>query len=318
MTQHTALSGQAQGLSVELTPETADPNGELRLVALVPDCGRDIRGRRVAFRDADGAEIGRAVISVSELGSWRTDPLAIVAPALSGTHRMKAVLLAAAPGADGDPAEAAVLDFELPVAAHRVGAVIWDVPGAVEQGGEIRARIGLHCAAGCCAAGWHFRVDDAEGCLVAQGRTGPTPWPGTDGLFHADLTLPVPDAEGAAHWTVVATAAAGAAQPHAEGRATIRTRITAPAGCKVRVIATDARTGAPLARARVVAHPYRTLAGADGQAELALPPGDYTLFVSGGRHFPFKTPLSLRAGAEITVEAALQEDRELTQADIWA
>jgi hypothetical protein len=65
----------------------------------------------------------------------------------------------------------------------------------------------------------------------------------------------------------------------------------------------------------VVVHPYKTLTDEHGMAQVRVPAGAYTLFVSGKQYFPFRRDCDVKA--DITIRADLAVDRELSDADIW-
>ena len=78
----------------------------------------------------------------------------------------------------------------------------------------------------------------------------------------------------------------------------------------------DAETSAPIARAKVVAHPFQTFTDAGGRAELRLPSGPRRLFVSGPDHIPYQVEGDVTEDIDIT--AALDRDKPITEAEIWA
>ena len=68
--------------------------------------------------------------------------------------------------------------------------------------------------------------------------------------------------------------------------------------------------------ARVVAHPYRAVTDARGVATLRVPAGEYRLFVSGKGAVPFRFDGEVKT--DTTIRAALVQDVELSDADIWS
>jgi hypothetical protein len=72
----------------------------------------------------------------------------------------------------------------------------------------------------------------------------------------------------------------------------------------------------PVEGAKVVLHPYKTFTDERGMAEVSVPRGEYRLFVSGKKHFPFKSDCDVQT--DLTIRAELALDLELTDADIWS
>jgi hypothetical protein len=201
------------------------------------------------------------------------------------------------------------------IAAHPIALTVWDVPPVLEPGAAFRITLGLKCPCGCDARGWAYQVSDAEGRVMAQGRTGSDPWPGTTGLYHATADLVAPDMTGPQDWTVTALVP-DHPTPHAARSLPLRLNLQPWPEVTLRIVAVDAVTGAPVPGARVVAHPYRTLTDADGLAELHLPRGPRTVFVSGAPYFAYKTVGTIEA--DMTLTAEMHVDRGFSDADAWA
>ena len=278
-------------------------------------------------------------------------------------------------------------------ASGAVRVVVWDVPAAIERGKRFTVRIGLTCPDARRSDGWRVEVRDHEGGSRATATVGEEPWPGTDALYHAEVALVAPEAEGLYTWeaTVVTGAAAatgdrsatggtaepggvaatggaaepgrvatpggaaepsgavepdgaaggpqvdelggvqeprGAAEPdeaaepggvadaHTGGRARFGVRVVSAPACRVTVVALDAASRTPVEGARVVAHPYRAVTDQRGMAELQVPAGEYRLFVSGRGSIPFRFDGAVTA--DTTIRAELEQDQELSDADIWS
>ena len=247
--------------------------------------------------------------------------------------------------------------------------VVWDVPAVIERGRRFTVKIGLTCSEARRPHGWQVEVRDHEGGSRATAAVGEEPWPGTDALYHAEVALVAPEAEGLYTWeaTAVTGAAAapgarsatgGAAEPsgvavsggpaepgrvattggvaessgavepdgavepgeaadaHTGGRARFGVRVVSAPSCRVTVVALDAASRTPVEGARVVAHPYRAVTDERGMAELQIPAGEYRLFVSGRGCIPFRFDGAVTA--DTTIRAELEQDQELSDADIWS
>ena len=221
--------------------------------------------------------------------------------------------------ASGDPTEDAE---DKP---HETRVVVWDTPAAIERGKRFAVRLGAACS-GCRPDGWRVEVRDHEGERRATATLGEEPWPGTDGLYHAEVDLVAPDAEGLYTWEAAAvTGGAAATGPavtggpavaHTGGSARFGVRVVSAPACVLTVVALDAESRTPVEGARVVAHPYRAVTDERGVAELRVPAGEYRLFVSGKGCIPFRFDGEVKA--DTTIRAELAQDRELSDADIWS
>ena len=220
--------------------------------------------------------------------------------------------------ADADPTSAgSVSDTSCAPAAEArdLRIVVWDAPTAVERGKRFAIRVGLSCSSGCRPAGWTVEVRDQGGERRATTALGDDPWPGTDALYHAEVSLIAPDAEGLHTWEATALAD-GSAAAHSGCSSRFGVRVVAAPACVLTVVATNAETGSPVEGARVVAHPYRTVTDERGVATLRVPAGEYRLFVSGRGAVPFRFDGEVKT--DTTIRAALEQDVELSDADIWS
>jgi hypothetical protein len=287
-------AGMEFTLTAEIDPEALPEATDL---VILDDCGKEL-GR------ADLVETDEGLVS---------EPLALKAPLQAGEHLWKARLIAET-GDDAPPAPVAVA-LPLRVKAHPVVAVAWGLPPALSPGESFTFQVGLKCPCGCDSSGWPFTLSDGKGRKLHEGRVGDTPWTGTEGLHYAEITLAAPKAEGTETWEIVSDPPEAPAA-HTPGRAEVRL-VTLPAPeVTITVVVTEAATGAPVPRAKVVVHPYRALAGEDGIALLRVPRGRYTIQVSGRKYFASQTEGDVEE--DVTISAELEIDRDFTDADAWA
>jgi len=234
-------------------------------------------------------------------------------PRRSGAERVEASSgetdAAADPSSTGDVSTASAEE------PHELRLVAWDTPPAIERGKPFALKLGLTCPSGCRPAGWAVDVRDHNDETQATTTLGDDPWPGTDALFHAEVTLVAPDAEGLHTWEA-AVPTDGLAVAHADCSVRFGVRVVAAPACALTVVATDAESGNPVEGARVVAHPYRTVTDERGMATLRVPAGEYRLFVSGKGCVPFRFDGEVKA--DTTIRAELAQDVELSDADIWS
>jgi hypothetical protein len=202
---------------------------------------------------------------------------------------------------------------------HATRIVVWDVPPAIECGAPFRFKVGIKCAGECSAAARRVEICDSAGARLAIAAAGDTPLPGTDALHFAELELRAPSTEGAHAWQARVAAAAADADDrpaHTAASAVFHVRAVPAPDCVLKVVAVDARSGAPVPGARVVVHPYRAMTNLEGIAELKVPKGAYRLFVSGRDRFPFRADGEVHA--DTTIRAELDLDLGPSDAELWS
>ena len=198
------------------------------------------------------------------------------------------------------------MDTSAPPAAvtpHATSVVVWDVPSAITAGERFRIKVGLKCSNECQLANTDVGVYDEEGGQVAAGMLPDEHWPGTTGLYVAEIELVAPSGEGLHTWSV---------KGHAEGLTTFGVRVVSAPDCLVRVEAVDHGTQTPISGARVVMHPYQAVTDERGVAEVRVSKGAYKLFVSQTRYLTFALPVDVTADmtarAELNVEPVLERN----------
>jgi hypothetical protein len=304
-------------LDIQLQPEHPDAAAPMAVLLTMPQDGGGERSLIATLIDAEGATLATAPLGHDIDNRRLVAKLPAIAPETPGAHHWHVLLQAADAAEDAPPLAAVEVAFES--CAHSIRPTVWGVPPAVERGRPFRVAVGLRCSAGCPSAGWEFRVLDAAGTEIATGRTGAAPAPGTDALHFTELELPAPEAEGKHVWTVLPVRPAAGpdgAPPHAVKPAELRLTVVPRAEHVIRIRAVDAASGAPLERAKVVAHPFRAFTGPGGCAELPVPRGTYRVFVSGRPYFPFRQDTDV--DGDIDIVAQMYPDRDYDEADQWA
>jgi len=207
------------------------------------------------------------------------------------------------------------------------------VPATIERGEKFSVKLGVKCSAECRPDGWTVEIRDQNGKERATATLSGEPWPGTSALYYAEVELSAPDAEGLHTWEAKALAdgpADGADGPadgpddpadgpditHAEAIAPFGVRVVPMPECLLTVVAIDMESQTPVEGAKVSVHPYKTFTDERGVAEVRLPKGEYRLFVSGKKYFPFRSDGEMKT--DITIRAELAVDREISDADIWS
>jgi len=227
-----------------------------------------------------------------------------------------------------------VVDAGEETAPHSTNVVVWDVPSAIVAGERFMMKIGMKCPNECDLTNRDFGIYDHEGNQRATGTLPGERWPGTTGLYVAEVVLEAPAAEGLYTWSVRAgpSAALGTgpstapdASPstalgagsgadvemaHAEGSVTFGVRVVSHPECLVTIEAVDQVSQMPLSGARVVMHPYKAVTDERGIAEVRVAKGAYKLFVSQTRYLTFSLPIEVTADTTTRAELYVEPVQE--------
>ncbi len=189
------------------------------------------------------------------------------------------------------------------------------MPWAIERGETFSVKLGIKCSSECRPDGWTVEVHDQDGKRRASATVSGERWPGTTALYYAEVDLSAPDTEGLHAWDAKIPVD-GLDIPHAQCIAPFRVRVVPTPECLLTVVAIDMKNRSPVQGAKVVVHPYEAFTDEHGVAEVRLPKGEYRLFVSGGKYFPYRSDGVMKE--DVTIRAELALDRELSDADIWS
>src|SRR5262249_44647025 len=148
-----------------------------------------------------------------------------------------------------------------------------------------------------------FGIYDQQAAQVATGTLSGDPWPGTTGVYAAEVELEAPAREGLYMWSAKGPES-DAGPPHTEGSVGFGVRVVSTPEYLVRVEAVDEVTQTPLRGARVVMHPYRAVTDERGVAEVRVAKGVYKLFVSQTKYVTFGLPVEVTA--DMTARAELE------------
>jgi len=184
------------------------------------------------------------------------------------------------------------------VTPHTTSVVVWDVPSAIVAGERFRIKVGIKCSNDCPLTNTDFGIYDDEGAQVATGTLSDERWPGTTGLYVAEVELDAPAGEGLYTWSVRGQ--------HAEGSSSFGVRVVSPPDCLVMVETVDTITQTPISDARVVMHPYKAVSDERGVAEVRVAKGVYTLFVSQTRYLTFGLPVDVHTDITVRAELSLE------------
>jgi len=208
-----------------------------------------------------------------------------------------------------------VVDAGEDMTPHTTNVVVWDIPSAIVVGERFRIKVGMKCSSECPLANRDFGIYDhgvegsgigdqgsKEGKRVATGTLSGDRWPGTIGLYVAEVELEAPAAEGLYEWSV-RSLGSDAEIPHAEGSVSFGVRVVSHPEYLVTVETVDKESQTPLSGARVVMHPYKAVTDERGIAEVRVAKGAYKLFVSQSRYLTFGLPVEV--DADMTARAEL-------------
>ena len=197
---------------------------------------------------------------------------------------------------------------------HTANVVVWDMPSAIVAGEKFRMKVGIKCSNECDLTNSDFGVYDHEGAQVATGTLPGDRWPGTTGLYVAEIELEAPAEEGLYTWSVKGPSTGLAEEPsigpgripHAEGSVSFGVRVVSHPDYLVTVETIDGESQTPLSGARVVMHPYKAVTDERGVAEMRVAKGAYKLFVSQTRYLTFGLAVEVTADMMARAELYLE------------
>ena len=185
---------------------------------------------------------------------------------------------------------------------HTTSVVAWDIPSAIVVGERFRIKVGIKCSNECPLTNRDFGIYDHEGAKVATGTLLGDRWPGTTGLYVAEVDLEAPSGEGLYTWSVKGPGS-DVGIPHAEGSISFGVRVVSHPEYLLTVETVDKLSQTPLMGARVVMHPYKAVTDERGVAEVRVAKGAYKLFVSQTKYLTFGLPVEVTA--DMTAKAEL-------------
>ena len=194
------------------------------------------------------------------------------------------------------------------VQPHTTSVVAWDIPSAIVAGDRFRMKVGIKCSDDCQLTNGDFGIYDHKGAQVATGTLPGDRWPGTTGLYVAEVELEAPSEESLYTWSVKFPKGSGSdvGVPHDEGSISFGVRVVSHPECLVTVETVDKVSQTPLRGARVVMHPYKAVTDERGVAEVRVAKGEYKLFVSQTRYLTFGLPVEVTADMTARAELDLE------------
>jgi hypothetical protein len=187
---------------------------------------------------------------------------------------------------------------------HETSLAVWDIPTPA-AGERFSVKAGAKSSAGCALGGCRIEVLEGD-TVVASGSLGDAPWPGTTGLYWADVELRAPPAPGTVTLSVRFDGG-DLDEPHQDASSPFHVTVVARPDHTLRV--TVASDGVPIEEAYIRLGPYRATTGASGQAAIKLAAGRYELVVWKAGYDTEPVPLTIDADASVDIEArALPQD----------
>ena len=271
--------------------------------------GSDLRGGHVEIMAAEQVVATPALIEHRD-GCNETAAIAIRSPDRVGAYGLAVVFPRQEIGAN--IYEEGTLPISFRTRPHATSLAVWAVPSPVPIGGNFSVTVGAKSSGACELNGASVEISDETGAAVGHGTLGAMPWPGTSGLYWAQIGLAAPREEGTFSWRV-AFPVQELKLPHDASSATFGFTATRAPEHRLTVKVTEREGATPLADVQVALGPYRASTDAAGLARLEIPAGRFGLAVwkSGFEGAP-KT-------IEIAGDVALQVEmtRVPQEPEIW-
>ena len=251
------------------------PVGATFVVKVAVACanGCDLHGLALDIAVPAGAEAARQAPSSD---AAEVLELTLRAPPQVGAHVWRISLpqdQAAGVRHDAEP-----LSINVSVKPQTSSLAVWDIPSPVVMGQAFDIKAGAKSAGDFELTGRTIEVCDDTGEVLAQGRLGDAPWPGTSGLYWTQLRLLAPDREGPCAWSV-RFAATDVALPHEGATANFTVVMARPAEHRLMVRVTEKDTSTPIEGADIRLGLYRATTDGAGMAAVDVPKGTYDLVV---------------------------------------
>ena len=290
--------------AVDVSPGVVDAGAEMTLrgkVSCSPPC--DLRGHTLLVKDEAGGDAGSIELTEFDGETNRTNEVVLKAPVTAGRHTWSALCPAVAKGGTSYIEASTAISFT--VTPHTTYVAAWDIPSSIVVRERFKIKVGIKCSNGCRLANSDFGVYDHEGTQTAVGTLTDECWPGTAGLYVAEIELEAPASEGLYTWSVKRPQSS-LGIPHAEGSSDIGVRVVGHPEYLVTIETVDKATQTPLSGARVVMHPYRVVADEHGVARVQVAKGAYKLFVSQTSYLTLGLPVDVAADMTARVELDLE------------
>ena len=184
---------------------------------------------------------------------------------------------------------------------HTTSVAVWDLASPLVINRPAKMKVGLKCSAGCELSGNAVEIQDPTGRMVACAQLGPATWPGTTGLYWAELDFVAPATPGTNTWLV--------RSQHGDACSSVSCITVQPPDYSVTISIHDRDTKAPIPDAEVRLDMYRASSDDRGLAKIELPKGPYTLSVwkMGFAHFSMELDVTSTFVFDVEIEAEPEE-----------
>jgi len=237
--------------------------------------GIDLRGGHVEITASEQVVAAPALIECRD-GCNETAAISVRAPDRLGAYDLTVVFPCQEIG--GGIYEESALPISFRTRPHRTSLAVWAVPSPVPIGGRFSVTVGAKSSGTCDLQGAKVEISDEAGVTVGHGTLGHTPWPGTSGLYWAEIGLTAPLGEGTFSWSA-AFPEQELKLPHDGSSAAFGFAAVRRPEHRLTVKVTEGEATAPLADVHVALGPYRAATDAAGMANLEIPTGHFTLAV---------------------------------------
>ena len=187
--------------AVDVSPGVVDAGAEMTLrgnVSCSPPC--DLRGHSLLVKDHASAEAARIELTEFDGETNRTNEFVLKAPVTVGEHTWSALCPAVEKNGTSYIEASAQISFT--VTPHATYVAAWDIPSDIVVRERFKIKVGMKCSNACRLANGDFEIYDHEGRQAAAGTLADECWPGTVGLYSAEVELRAPASEGLYTWKV--------------------------------------------------------------------------------------------------------------------
>jgi hypothetical protein len=190
---------------------------------------------------------------------------------------------------------------------------VWEVPATVVAGERFSVKIGVKSSIGFDLRGHGVAIRNAAGAVIGEGRLGDTPWPGTDALYWAELSLPTPATGGIAALTAHFSAA-GLQPPHTDASFQFTVAVVKAPDHTLTIKVVETESAKPLADAYLRLGAYRATTDQAGSATLRVCKGSYQLHIWKVGYDAPATAVDVGGDTAIQVDAVIVPEENVDRA----
>ena len=264
--------------------------------------GCNLQGKKIRILGQEGSQLAEA-----ELGEFigpgnMTGDLKLQTPVQLGEITWQAFFPFCEEG--NTRHEESHVRFSFQVLPHDTSLAVWDTPSPAILERENFLKVGVKCSAGCNLAGENIEIQDHEGEVVATGRLGESPWPGSQGLYWKEVSFQAPRQEGYYSWKAQFREPRQAI-PHQGAVLSFGFQTTRSPEYRLSIEVADSETQIPIGDAFVAANTFRTYTDAHGRAILKITGGAYEIYVWRHGYVAWETTLEVSADTEIQAKLSV-------------